>query len=101
MPNLHRYDQPSVFLRLEQARPRRSLRIYFGDFPLSLLLADRRRVSSARKYRDLEMFFDAAGRDVVDFPDFALIEPRYLNDPNDDHPPHSVDAGQELRRARV
>jgi phospholipase C len=95
-PNLHRYDQPSVFLRLEQARPRRSLRIYFGDFPLSLLLADRRRVSSVRKYRDLEMFFDAAGRDVDDFPDFALIEPRYLNDPNDDHPPHSVDAGQEL-----
>ena len=80
-PNLHRYDQPSVFLRLEQARPRRSLRIYFGDFPLSLLLADRRRVSSVRKYRDLETFFDAAGREVDDFPDFALIEPRYLNDP--------------------
>ena len=63
-PNLHRYDQPSVFLRLEQARPRRSLRIYFGDFPLSLLLADRTaRQLAALKYRDLEMFFDAAGRD--------------------------------------
>ena len=99
-PNLHRYDQPSVFRRLEEARPRRSLRIYFGDFPLSLLLADRRTGRSALKYRDLEVFFDAASGDADDFPDFALIEPRYLNDPNDDHPPHSTDGGQELA-ARV
>ena len=95
-PNVHRYDQPSLFRRLEEARPKRSLRIYFGDFPLSLLLADRRRVGSLLKYRDLELFFDAATGDAEDFPDFALIEPRYLNDPDDDHPPHPTDAGQEL-----
>jgi phospholipase C len=93
-PNLHAYDQPSVFRRLEEAG--RSLRIYFGDFPLSLLLADRRRPLPALHMRDLERFFDDAGGDEASFPDFTFIEPRYMNDPDDDHPPHDVAAGQAL-----
>ena len=93
-PNLHRYAQPSVFRRLEEAG--RSQRIYFGDFPLSLLLADRRRPLAALRMRDLERFFDDVTDDEPDVPDFMYIEPRYLNDPNDDHPPHDVAAGQDL-----
>jgi phospholipase C len=94
--NLHRYEQSSVFRRLEQARPRRSHRIYFGDFPLALLLEDRRWPLSALKFRDLETFFDDAAGSAAEFPAFAFIEPRYLRSPNDDHPPHDVAAGEEL-----
>jgi phospholipase C len=93
-PNLHRYAQPSIFRRLEEAG--RSQRIYFGDFPLSLLLADRRRPLAALRLRDLERFFDDVTDDEADFPDFVFIEPRYMNDPNDDHPPHDVGRGQEF-----
>jgi phospholipase C len=93
-PNLHGYAQPSLFRRLEEAG--RSQRIYFGDFPLSLLLADRRRPLAALRLRDLERFFDDAAGDEADVPDFTFIEPRYMNDPDDDHPPHDVANGQEL-----
>jgi phospholipase C len=93
-PNLHAYTQPSLFRRLEEAG--RSARIYFGDFPLSLLLADRRRPLAALRLRDLERFFDDAGGAEASFPAFTFIEPRYMNDPDDDHPPHDVAGGQAL-----
>jgi phospholipase C len=94
-PNLHRYDQPSVFRRVEKAG--RSCRVYFGDFPLSLLLEDRRSAAGARALRLFSRFAaDAAGPEA-DFPDLAWIEPDYLgSDANDDHPPHDVMAGQAL-----
>src|SRR5207244_1801173 len=57
-PNLHRYDQPSVFRRIREAG--RSHRIYFGDFPLALLLADQRRPSARLRFSPLEDFFDDA-----------------------------------------
>jgi phospholipase C len=93
-PNLHRYDQPSVFRRLEEAG--RSHRTYFGDFPLALLFADRRRPRAAPGFRPMSAFFADAARPEARFPDFAFIEPRYLIDPDDDHPPHDVRAGQQL-----
>jgi phospholipase C len=93
-PNLHNYDQPSLFRRLEEAG--RSLRIYFGDFPLALLLTDRRRPAAAQGFSPLERFFaDAAGPEAG-FPDFSFIEPRYMTDANDDHPPHAVGSGERL-----
>jgi len=48
-PNLHNYDQPSIFRRLGAAR--RSHRIYYGDFPLALLLKDRRGAKSGSGLR--------------------------------------------------
>jgi phospholipase C len=93
-PNLHRYAQPSVFRRIEEAG--RSPRIYFGDFPLALLLADRRRPLAALKFRRLPAFFEDTAGAEADFPDFAFVEPRYMLDPDDDHPPHDVGAGQAL-----
>jgi phospholipase C len=92
--NLHRYEQPSVFRRVREAG--RSYRIYFGDFPLALLLADCRRPSAALKFSDLETFLEDASGSAADFPDFAFVEPRYLRSPNDDHPPHDIAAGEEL-----
>jgi phospholipase C len=96
-PNLHRYRQPSVFRRIEEAR--RRCRIYFGDFPLALLLADRRSPRGARSFARFERFFEDAAGAEDKFPDFAWIEPDYLGaDANDDHPPHDVLRGQDLVR---
>jgi phospholipase C len=93
-PNLHRYDQPSVFRRIEEAG--RTCRIYAGDFPLSLLLADRRTLTGARSFAPIEQLEDDV-RDPASFPDFAFIEPDYMgDDANDDHPPHDVAAGERL-----
>lgn len=93
--NLHRYDQPSLFKRIEEAG-RRS-RIYFGDFPLALLLADRRTLRGAKSFVRFDRFeADAAGK-AASFPDFVWIEPSYMGwQANDDHPPHDVGRGQAL-----
>lgn len=94
-PNLHKYQQPSLFRRLREAE--RTHRIYFGDFPLSLLFQDQRTWRAARRFAPLaRLFEDAAGREA-DFPQFAFIEPSYMwPGANDDHPPHDVDRGQHL-----
>ncbi|HEY8120013.1 MAG TPA: alkaline phosphatase family protein [Myxococcota bacterium] len=91
----HAYGQPSVFRRLAEAK--RSYRIYFGDFPLALLLSDQRSPSSAKHFRPLDRFFADAAGDEKRFPDFAFLEPDYLwPGANDDHPPHDVAKGQKL-----
>jgi phospholipase C len=92
--NIHRYDQPSVFRRIEEVG--RRCRIFYGDFPLSLLLADRRSLRGARSLTRFENFA-AAARDAESFPDLAWIEPNYLGPwANDDHPPHDSAAAQAL-----
>ncbi len=94
-PNLHRYPQPSVFRRLSEAKRRYS--IYFGDFPLALLLEDQRAVEAVSHFRRLSQFFDDAKRAEPQFPEFAFLEPDYLwPGANDDHPPHDVARGQAL-----
>ena len=93
-PNLHRYPQPSVFRRLAEAK--RSCRIYYGDFPLALLLQDCRKLSSRKWFSPIGDFAADAAGDESQFPDFAFIEPRYLLVANDDHPPHPVRAGEWL-----
>jgi len=94
-PNLHRYDQPSVFRRLTEAG--RSWGVYAGDFPLSLLLADQRTTSAARHYHDMDSFAQHASGAAETFPDFSFIEPDYLwPTTNDDHPPHDIQDGQAL-----
>ena len=92
-PNLHRYDQPSVFRRLSEAG--RSWSVYAGDFPLSLLLADQRTTWAAGHYYDMDSFAQHARGAAASFPDFAFIEPDYLwPTTNDDHPPHDIQDGQ-------
>lgn len=94
-PNLHRYRQPSVFRRLAEAN--RRYRIYFGDFPLALLLEDQRRPRAGTHYARLGDFAKHAKKPEPEFPEFVFIEPDYLwPGANDDHPPHDVQRGQSL-----
>ena len=94
-PNLHRYDQPSVFRRLREAG--RSWRVYHGDFPLALLLEDQRSALSVPHYYTMDWFAEHARGDAAAFPEFTFIEPDYLwPTTNDDHPPHDVRNGQRL-----
>jgi phospholipase C len=96
--NLHRYDQDTIFDRLRAAR--RTWRIYFGDFPLTLLFAHQRKLRAVKDYSRMRHFgADAASatEDPKSFPEFVFIEPSYLwPSPNDDHPPHDVLEGQRL-----
>ncbi len=91
----HKYGQPSIFRRLAEAK--KSYRIYFGDFPLSLLLSDQRTPKSAKNFRALARFAEDARGQEADFPAFAFLEPDYLwPGANDDHPPTDVSKGQAL-----
>lgn len=93
--NLHWYDQPTIFDRLNERG--KSWIVYYGDAPLSLLLAHQWEPENTIRYRHMGRFFtDAAGPEDR-FPSFAFIEPTYL-DPgaNDDHPSHDVLSGEAL-----
>ena len=96
--NLHHYAQDTIFDRLRTAK--RTWRIYFDDFPLTLLFAHQRLLSAARHYTHMRHFradVAAAAADPSAFPEFVFIEPSYLwPAPNDDHPPHDVQSGQQL-----
>lgn len=100
--NLHWYDQPTIFDRLNERG--RTWRVYHGDTPLSLLLTHQWEPQNAVRYRPMRQFFADVAQPVPNpaqspdpFPDFVFIEPAYL-DPgaNDDHPAHDVLAGEAL-----
>jgi phospholipase C len=92
--NLHWYDQPSLFDRLNEKS--KDWAIYCGDTPLSLLLVNQWEPRNALRYKRMNDFFT----DVLDearFPDFVFIEPAYMEPgANDDHPSHDVLAGEAL-----
>jgi len=93
--NIHNYDQDSIFDRLADADI--PWRVYFGDFPLSLLLSHQQSVSRAFQYYDIAFFYRHARNAEKDFPAFSFIEPRYLPPGvDDDHPPHDVMNGEQL-----
>ena len=96
--NLHQYPQDTIFDRLRTAG--HTWRIYFDDFPLTLLFAHQRSLRAASHYAHMRHFrgdVAAAAADHTTFPDFVFIEPSYLwPSPNDDHPPHDIRAGQQL-----
>lgn len=96
-PGLQSYfqqNQTTLFDRLNEAG--RSWRIYFHDFPSSLVLDHQRRVENLAGYRSIDHFFQDAS-DATAFPEFVFIEPKYFGtDQNDDHPPHNVMKAQKL-----
>lgn len=94
--NLHKYDQDTIFERFRAEKL--STRVYYGDFPLSLLLAHQRRAVSLRDYRPLEQFAADAKGPADEFPSYVFVEPDYLGDDeaNDDHPPHDPRRSQIL-----
>jgi phospholipase C len=93
--NVHNYNQDSIFDRLADAGI--PSRVYFGDFPLSLLLSHQQSPSRVLHYYDIGFFYRHARKAEKDFPAFSFIEPRYLPPGvDDDHPPHDVMNGEHL-----
>jgi phospholipase C len=89
------YDQDTLYDRLNERHV--DWRVYFGDFPQSMLLEHQRRPENARRYRPLKAFFDDADGPEYRFPAYSFIEPRYYAPhQNDDHPPHDVQGAQRL-----
>jgi len=87
-------DQVTLFDRLNDREV--SWKVYFYDFPLSLLLNHQRRAANLAQYSLIKNFY----KEVTDerlFPSFVFIEPKYLGaDQNDDHPPHNVFKAEKL-----
>jgi len=101
MPGAPNYAQPSIFYRLFQAD--RTCRVYYGSFPLTLLLDDQRvgieteHYDPRSNYYPFAWFESHTRKAEKRFPDFVFIEPRYLGfAPNDDHPPHDPFNAQRL-----
>jgi phospholipase C len=100
--NLHWYDQPTIFDRLNEQQI--SWKIYAGDAPLSLLFVHQWEPQNAARYRLMTEFY----RDVASFkkggdpadqnlPQFTFIEPSYCQPgANDAHPPHDILAADAL-----
>jgi phospholipase C len=89
--------QDTIFDRLDEATPARSWRVYFYDFPASLLLRHQHRPEHLERYHRIDRFFADARGDADAFPEFVFIEPKYFGvDQNDDHPPHNIMKAQKL-----
>jgi phospholipase C len=87
--NLHWYDQPTVFDRLNERR--KEWKVYFGDAPLSFLLVHQWQPENAARHHHMTEFYKDAAGDAASFPAFAFIEPSYLSPgANDAHPPHDI-----------
>jgi phospholipase C len=88
------YDQDTIFDRLSDKRI--PWRIYAGDIPQSILLLNQAKKGNISNYRLFGQFEDDVDREGEDFPAYVFIEPSYRAIGNDDHPPHDVQAGQNL-----
>jgi phospholipase C len=93
---IFRQNQTTLFDRLNEAG--KSWKVYFYDFPSSLILTHQREPHNLLHYHKIDKFFqDVAHLKADEFPDFALIEPKYAGqDQNDDHPPHNIMKGEKL-----
>ena len=88
-------SQFTIFDRLSEQR--RSWRIYYYDFPCSLVLKNQRDAKNLSGYAKISEFFTQAAGDEAAFPEFTFIEPQYFGvAQNDDHPPHNVMKAEKL-----
>jgi len=86
--------QDTIFDRLNEAQ--RSWKVYFYDFPSSLILNHQRRPENLAHYFRIDQFFKEVANEA-EFPEFCLIEPKFAGrDQNDDHPPHNIMKGEKL-----
>lgn len=92
--NLHFYDQTTIFDRLDEKKL--TWKVYFGDIPVSMILAHQWEPQNAVRHRPLlELYDDFKEESKV--PNFVWIEPSYLPPTgNDYHPPHNVFRGEKL-----
>ncbi|SMG55426.1 alkaline phosphatase family protein [Paraburkholderia susongensis] len=88
-------SQDTIFDRLNAAR--KTWKVYFYDFPASLLLKNQRRAENLANYHFFDTFFHDAAGPADAFPQFVLIEPKYFGEAqNDDHPPHNIMKAEKL-----
>ncbi|OLL28189.1 phospholipase [Burkholderia sp. SRS-W-2-2016] len=88
-------DQDTIFDRLNAAQ--KTWKVYFYDFPASLLLKNQRRAENLANYHLFDSFFHDAAGPADAFPHFTLIEPKYFGEAqNDDHPPHNIMKAEKL-----
>lgn len=91
------FRQPSIFRALENAG--QPWRVYFHDFPQSLLLEDILDVAASHYHLFSQFLVDA---EAGVLPAYSFIEPNYFANlftgtpPNDQHPPHDVRYGEKL-----
>jgi phospholipase C len=92
-PDIHCYDQPTVYQRLSEAGI--SWSIYFGDFPQSIVMTEQWKYPE--HYHGISQFYaDLAGPEAS-FPQYCFIEPTYFGKlQNDQHPPSNVKRGEQL-----
>ncbi|WP_367873424.1 alkaline phosphatase family protein [Trinickia violacea] len=87
--------QTTIFDRLNEKQ--KSWKVYFYDFPASLLLVNQRKRENLANYHSFGTFFEDAAADESTFPEFVLIEPKYFGQAqNDDHPPHNIMKAEKL-----
>lgn len=92
--NLHFYDQTTIFDRLDEKKL--TWKVYFGDIPVSMVLAHQWEPQNAVRHRPLlELYDDFKTESEV--PNFVWIEPSYMPPTaNDYHPPHNIFRGEKL-----
>lgn len=87
--NIHWYDQPTIFDRLNEKKL--SWKVYFGNTPLSFLFVHQWEPQNATRHHHMTKFYEDAAGEPDQFPDFAFIEPAYMEPgANDAHPPHDI-----------
>ncbi len=69
-------------------------KVYFHDFPLSLLLGGNWDPRILKNHQSMEEFFSACETGTL--PAFSWLEPRYGGDGNSMHPPQRICNGEEL-----
>jgi len=91
----HDLDMRTIFENLSAAG--NSWKIYSHDFPQSQALLGLQGEEFNQNWDSIGGFKSDAAGDAL--PDYAFIEPKYtsfLGPANDQHPPHSVGAGEQL-----
>ncbi len=92
-PNLHLYDQTTVFDRL-QAR-NISWDIYYGDFPQTMVMTHQWKYPF--HYHTMSGFAAAVQGEEASFPQYCFIEPTFFGaEQNDEHPPKDLFKGEAL-----
>jgi phospholipase C len=96
LQDFNKYDQTTIFDRLLEKGI--DWRVYFGDIPQSWVLKNQRQFEHLKRYSYLRSFAaDVAAATSDDFPPYVFIEPHYFwPGKSDQHPPHSVQVGDEL-----
>jgi phospholipase C len=86
--------QDTIFDRLNEAKV--SWKVYYYDFPSSLLLNHQRRPENLAQYKLMADFYVDV-QNPGHLPSLSVIEPKYFGlDQNDDHPPHNVMKAEKL-----